>query len=49
MAVLVALMMFGGDGGYKVTAVFENGGQLVKGNLVTRGRPAGRHGRQHRR
>ena len=37
MAVLVGLMMFGGDGGYKVTAEFENGGQLVKGNLVTVG------------
>ena len=37
MAVLVGLMMFGGDGGYKVTAQFENGGQLVKGNLVTVG------------
>ena len=34
MAVLVALLMFGGGGGYKVTAVFENGGQLVKGNQV---------------
>ncbi len=43
MAVLVGLMMFGGDGGYKVTAEFENGGQLVKGNLVTvGGRTVGR-------
>jgi phospholipid/cholesterol/gamma-HCH transport system substrate-binding protein len=42
VAVLVALLMFGGDGGYKVTAVFENGGQLVKGNQVrVGGRPVG--------
>ena len=34
--------MFGGDGGYRVTAVFENGGQLVKGNQVrVGGRPVG--------
>jgi len=33
-AVLIALLMFGGDGGYRVTAVFENAGQLVKGNQV---------------
>ncbi len=31
---LVALVMFGGDGGYRVTATFENAGQLVKGNQV---------------
>jgi phospholipid/cholesterol/gamma-HCH transport system substrate-binding protein len=41
-AVLVALVMFGNDGSYKVTAVFENGGQLVKGNQVrVGGRPVG--------
>jgi len=41
-AVLVALLMFGGDGGYRVSAVFENGGQLVKGNQVrVGGRPVG--------
>jgi phospholipid/cholesterol/gamma-HCH transport system substrate-binding protein len=40
--VLVALLMFGGDGGYKVQAVFENAGQLVKGNQVlVGGRPVG--------
>jgi phospholipid/cholesterol/gamma-HCH transport system substrate-binding protein len=33
-AVLAALVMFGGDGGYRVTAVFDNAGQLVKGNQV---------------
>jgi phospholipid/cholesterol/gamma-HCH transport system substrate-binding protein len=33
-AVLVALLLFGGDGGYRVTAVFDNAGQLVKGNEV---------------
>ena len=34
--------MFGGDGGYRVEAVFENAGQLVKGNQVTvGGRPVG--------
>ena len=39
---LVALMMFGGDGGYRVTATFENAGQLVKGNQVrVGGRPVG--------
>lgn len=32
--VLAALIMFGGSGAYKVTATFENGGQLVKGNQV---------------
>jgi phospholipid/cholesterol/gamma-HCH transport system substrate-binding protein len=41
-AVLIALLMFGGDGGYRVTAVFENAGQLVKGNQVrVGGRPIG--------
>jgi len=41
-AVLVALVMFGGDGGYRVTATFENAGQLVKGNQVrVGGRPVG--------
>jgi phospholipid/cholesterol/gamma-HCH transport system substrate-binding protein len=39
---LVALLMFSGDGGYKVEAVFENAGQLVKGNQVqVGGRPVG--------
>jgi phospholipid/cholesterol/gamma-HCH transport system substrate-binding protein len=36
-AVLIALVMFGGDGGYRVEAVFTNAGQLVKGNQVTVG------------
>jgi phospholipid/cholesterol/gamma-HCH transport system substrate-binding protein len=41
-AVLVVLLMFGGDGGYRVTAVFDNAGQLVKGNQVrVGGRPIG--------
>lgn len=41
-AVLVALLMFGGDGGYRVNAVFENAGQLVEGNQVrVGGRPVG--------
>jgi phospholipid/cholesterol/gamma-HCH transport system substrate-binding protein len=31
---LLALAMFGGSGGYRVTAVFESGGQLVNGNEV---------------
>jgi phospholipid/cholesterol/gamma-HCH transport system substrate-binding protein len=40
--VLVALLMFTGDGGYKVEAVFENAGQLVRGNQVSvGGRPIG--------
>ena len=34
LVVLVALMLFGSSGGYTLTAVFENGGQLVKGNQV---------------
>ena len=39
---LVALLMFGGGGGYRVTATFENAGQLVKGNQVrVGGRPVG--------
>jgi phospholipid/cholesterol/gamma-HCH transport system substrate-binding protein len=33
-AVLVGFVLFGGGGGYTVNAVFENGGQIVKGNLV---------------
>jgi len=33
-AVLVALLLFGSDSGYRVKAVFENGGQLVPGNQV---------------
>lgn len=41
-AVLIVLLMFGGDGGYRVNAVFENAGQLVKGNQVrVGGRPIG--------
>jgi phospholipid/cholesterol/gamma-HCH transport system substrate-binding protein len=32
--VLVALAMFGGSDGYRVTAAFENAGQLVRGNQV---------------
>jgi phospholipid/cholesterol/gamma-HCH transport system substrate-binding protein len=41
-AVLIALLMFGGDGGYRVTAQFDNAGQLVKGNQVrVGGRPIG--------
>jgi phospholipid/cholesterol/gamma-HCH transport system substrate-binding protein len=31
---LLALAMFGGSGGYRVTAVFESAGQLVNGNQV---------------
>jgi phospholipid/cholesterol/gamma-HCH transport system substrate-binding protein len=34
LLVLIALVMFGGNGATKVTAVFTNGGQLVKGNQV---------------
>jgi ABC-type transporter Mla subunit MlaD len=33
-ALLVALVLFRGDGGYTVTAEFLNGGQLVPGNPV---------------
>ncbi len=41
-AVLVALLLFGGRGGYKVTARFLNAGQLVVGNEVQIGGvPAG--------
>ena len=41
-AVLVALLMFAGESDYRVKAVFENGGQLVKGNQVrVGGRPVG--------
>jgi len=32
--VLVALLMFAGGNGYRVSATFENGGQLVPGNEV---------------
>lgn len=32
--VLVALVIFGGGGGYTIKAEFQNAGQLVKGNLV---------------
>ena len=40
--VLVALVMFSGDGGYRVEAVFDNAGQLVRGNQVSvGGRPVG--------
>lgn len=34
LVVLVGLTLFGSGGGYKLTAVFENGGQIVKGNHV---------------
>jgi phospholipid/cholesterol/gamma-HCH transport system substrate-binding protein len=41
-AVLIVLLMFGGDGGYRVNAVFDDAGQLVRGNQVTvGGRPIG--------
>jgi phospholipid/cholesterol/gamma-HCH transport system substrate-binding protein len=33
-AVLVGIVLFSGGGGYTVSAVFQNGGQIVKGNLV---------------
>src|SRR5215467_1871340 len=33
-AVIVGFVLFGGGRGYTVNAVFENGGQIVKGNLV---------------
>ncbi len=40
--VLAALLIFGGDGGYRVNAVFDNAGQLVVGNQVrVGGRPVG--------
>jgi phospholipid/cholesterol/gamma-HCH transport system substrate-binding protein len=35
--VVVAVLLFRGDGGYTVTAEFINAGQLVKGNQVTAG------------
>jgi phospholipid/cholesterol/gamma-HCH transport system substrate-binding protein len=39
---LVALAMFGGGDGYRVTAVFDSAGQLVKGNQVrVGGQPIG--------
>jgi phospholipid/cholesterol/gamma-HCH transport system substrate-binding protein len=36
-AALIALLMFGAGGGYTVTAVFENAGQLVGGDQVRLG------------
>lgn len=33
-AVLAGLVLFGGSGGYAVTATFQNAGQLVEGNQV---------------
>jgi len=42
LIVLVGFVLFGGGGDYKVTAVFENGGQIVRGNQVhVGGRPVG--------
>ena len=39
---LVAIVLFGGGGGYSVTATFVNAGQLVNGNnVVVAGVPAG--------
>ena len=39
---MVALVLFAGDGGYRVTAEFVNAGQLVKGNEVrVAGAPVG--------
>jgi phospholipid/cholesterol/gamma-HCH transport system substrate-binding protein len=35
--VVVAILLFRGDGGYRVTAEFVNAGQLVKGNEVKAG------------
>src|SRR4051812_42327804 len=41
--VLVGVLMFGGSGGYTVSATFQNAGQLVKGNYVqVAGRPVGK-------
>ena len=34
IAVLVAFILFSGDGGYQITARFQNAAQLVKGNEV---------------
>ena len=36
-AIVVAVFLFRGDGGYRVTAEFANAGQLVKGNEVKAG------------
>ena len=44
----IALAMFGGGDGYKVKAVFQNAGQLVRGNAVQVGGGQGRHGQRHR-
>ncbi|HEV7846190.1 MAG TPA: MlaD family protein, partial [Thermoleophilaceae bacterium] len=35
--IAVAILLFKGDGGYRVTAEFVNAGQLVKGNEVKAG------------
>src|ERR687893_689019 len=35
--IVVAFLLFAGDGGYRVTAEFTNAGQLVKGNEVKAG------------
>ena len=32
--IVVAVILFAGDGGYRVTAEFQTAGQLVKGNEV---------------
>jgi phospholipid/cholesterol/gamma-HCH transport system substrate-binding protein len=43
VVVVVAFLMFSGGSGYTVTAVFNNAGQLVKGNYVeVGGRPVGK-------
>ncbi len=47
VVVVVALAMFGGGDGYRVTAAFENAGQLVKGNQVRVGGGAGRLDHRH--
>jgi phospholipid/cholesterol/gamma-HCH transport system substrate-binding protein len=40
---IVAVLLFGGGGGYQVTAEFQNASQLVKGNQVMiGGRPVGK-------
>lgn len=40
--VLVVVLLFGGDGGYRYTLQFETGGQLVPGNeVLTAGQPVG--------